>query len=572
MKLLANLRIRAKLGILIFSAIIFLIIVGYAGHHSNQILLENLNSMYTDRLQPIQLLNSARTESRGNEAITYSIFATKDPVEQQKLQSSLEEHKKIYMDFLDKYQQHSLDGTEKAAIEQIKSDTKTYREAWQTSLSMAMSGNQDGGVLYFKENAAPLLANINKTLDSLADYENGLAEQENRQGNEVASFNDNISIILTVIAIILAGGLGFLIARYISVPLRQLVATVSRLTAGDFTKAADSVQYYNDEIGSLGKSLGVMQSSLSKLIKQIHNSAEQLASSSEELSASAEQSAQASDQVANSVTTVADGAENQLVLTNKATDTVKHISDAMTEVADNTKTLSDSAEKTATTANDGEDSIKHTMDQMKVIEDKTNSTAAVINELNEKSKHIGQIVDVIASLSGQTNLLALNAAIEAASAGEAGKGFAVVAEEVRKLAEQSQTAAKQITNLIQQIQKQTNDAVTYMDDSKKEVDNGATIVASTGKKFDQIFNMVKNMTKQIVNISSSIDKVTLHTENVVSAVKSIDAESKKASGETQTISAATEEQSASIGEIASASKTLAKLAENLQNTVKQFKV
>ncbi|MDQ0202909.1 methyl-accepting chemotaxis protein [Pectinatus haikarae] len=572
MKRLADLKIKSKLSLLIFSVVIFLIIVGYTSHYSTQILSEKLNIMYTDRLQPIQLLNSARAESRRNEAITYSIFASRDSAEQQTLLGSLEEHKKIYIDFLDKFQQRTLDETEKNDIEKIKADTKIYREAWQTAISMAVAGNQEEAILYFKKNALQHLTDINKTLDDLSNYENQLAEQENQLGNKIASLNDNITLIITLAAIILSGGLGLLISRYISIPLHSLMEEVDELSAGDFKNTADNSHYYNDEIGSLGRAMGTMRSKLRELIKQIHNSAEQLAASSEELSASADQSAQTSDQVANSVTEVASGAEKQLELTDKASSTVKHISAAVTEVSSNTRTLANSAEKAAAAANDGEASIQQAMDQMKIIENKTNDTAAVIEELNARSAQISQIVDVISSIAGQTNLLALNAAIEAASAGEAGKGFAVVAEEVRRLAEQSQSAAKQITEIIGQIQKQTNSAVNYMNDSKNEVDNGTVVVANTGKNFEQILYMVKTMTEQILAISASVDKVTQHSRNVVDAVDSIDTESKKASDETQNISAATEEQSATVGEIASASGKLAKLAENLQAMVQEFKV
>ncbi|WP_196599352.1 methyl-accepting chemotaxis protein [Pectinatus frisingensis] len=572
MHLLADLKIKTKLGFLVFSTVIFIIIVGYMGHYASTSLSDKLDNMYNDRLQPIQWLDSARAESRNNEALTYYIFLSKDSTEQQQSLADLNEHKKNYMDFLAKYQKLDLDAAEKDAVNKIETETRIYREVWQKSLTMAMAGNQDNAMLYFKQNAAPHLTIINKTLDDLAAYDTEMAQQENAQGKKITLFNNWASIVVTLLAIILSGGLGFLISRYIAIPLNGLVKEVEELTKGNFTERNQISNYHNDEIGQLGRSLMMMKTGLRELISKIHTSANQLAASAEELSASAEQSAQASDQVAGSVTQVADGAEKQLDLTDKANSIVKQISIAIAKVADNAETLSQSANQTATAADKGEASVKHAVNQMSIIEGKTNDTAKVISALEEKSKQIGQIVDVISDIARQTNLLALNAAIEAAGAGEAGKGFSVVAEEVRKLAEQSQEAAKRITELIGEVQSNTDSAVVYMDDSKKEVDNGTGIVSDSGEKFEQILHKVNDMTAQIKGISSAIEKVTAHARNVVDAVDSIDKESKKASAETQNISAATEEQSATVGEIASASGNLAKLAEKLQSAVQKFKV
>ena len=115
-------------------------------------------------------------------------------------------------------------------------------------------------------------------------------------------------------------------------------------------------------------------------------------------------------------------------------------------------------------------------------------------ELENLTKQIGQISDVITGISDQTNLLALNAAIEAARAGEQGKGFAVVAGEVRKLAEESKKSASQITIIIQKIQESTEVVIDYMLNGQKEVDSGLIAVNEASEAFEKISKEIENVT------------------------------------------------------------------------------
>jgi len=290
------------------------------------------------------------------------------------------------------------------------------------------------------------------------------------------------------------------------------------------------------------------------------------------LSAGAEQSAQASYQVAAAIAEVSMGAEKQLSAVNETSASVEQMSAGIQHMMDNAKIVVKSSEQTALSAAEGSQAIKKTIQQMMNIEETVTGSADVVMNLGERSKEIGQIVDTISGIAEQTNLLALNAAIEAARAGEQGRGFAVVADEVRKLAEQSQEASKQIALLISGIQHDTQKAVVSINEGTHQVKLGTEVAETAGQAFNEIADLVNQVSSQIGEISEDIQQMAVGSEKVVSSVTDIYEISREISGQTQTVSAATEEQSASMEEVSSSSQILAKMAEELQETLKKFNV
>ncbi len=223
-------------------------------------------------------------------------------------------------------------------------------------------------------------------------------------------------------------------------------------------------------------------------------------------------------------------------------------------------------------ADEGNVSIQRAIEQMQHIADSVNKSAQVVASLGERSQKIGDIVALISGIADQTNLLALNAAIEAARAGEAGRGFSVVAEEVRKLAEQSSTAATDIAELIHAIQSDTGNAVEAMDAGTKDTQAGAAVMNQAGQAFAEILKLMADMNHEIQSMSESLQLVAAGTDGIVDTARRLSKASNAVSDESETVSAATEEQSASVEEIASSAHGLANVAANLQKEVQQFKV
>jgi methyl-accepting chemotaxis protein len=213
--------------------------------------------------------------------------------------------------------------------------------------------------------------------------------------------------------------------------------------------------------------------------------------------------------------------------------------------------------------------VKNSMD---TIHTKTREAEKVITLLNEYSQRIGIISETITGIAKQTNLLALNAAIEAARAGEAGRGFAVVADEVRKLAEQSNTEADNITQLISKIIENTDSAVMAMKHSLTEVEIGVQSVDKADKSLENILTAVAETVSDIDGIAKVTDDEIASSDKIVKLIEVVAEDIERTERDAQQVSAATEETSATIETIAASSEQTSAMAQNLQNLINKFKV
>lgn len=379
------------------------------------------------------------------------------------------------------------------------------------------------------------------------------------------------SLLITLVMLVLAGFVAFLFSGQIASNVKKLNEVAGKIANGELRIGKLPVTS-KDELGQLARSFEVMAMNLSNLVRKASANSEQVAASSEQLTASAHQSADAANNVAASITHVADGASRQVNAVNDVSAIVEQISATIEEVSATAQMVSNLASETAHASDGGQKSVDDAVSQMGEMGMQAKQAQEAARELSASSTQIGEIVGLISNIAGQTNLLALNAAIEAARAGEQGRGFAVVAEEVRKLAEQSETAAHQITSLIGRNNQSIDNVVGSVDQAISSIDKGITLVNTAGAGFKAIGRQIDQVTDQVRNISTALQEVATGSQRIVASVRDVETVSRSLADEAANVSAATEEQSASMQEIASSSQSLALVAQELQTAVSAFRV
>lgn len=365
------------------------------------------------------------------------------------------------------------------------------------------------------------------------------------------------------------------LARTISKPIVEYSKLLDKMSDYDFTFDGNSktLKYLNrsDEIGHIGKSIITMQKNVVDLVKQISEISQQVAASSEELTATSQQTSIASEEIARAIADISQGANDQASDTEKGAMSVEELGNLIESNKQAVKKLIMEIEEITRLKEEGLLVVKDLVEKTKSSGEATEEIRDVIINTSVSADKIQAASHMIKSIAEQTNLLALNAAIEAARAGEAGRGFTVVAQEIRKLAEESNKFTEEIEAIIKDLAEKTNMAVVTMEEASDLLRSQTESVEITHNKYMGIAASIEGMKKHIDAINESEKLMEQKKNDVIDILQNLSAISEENAAGTEEASASVEEQTAAMAEIANASEALAKLADEMQQSVIKFK-
>jgi len=546
MKIFSNLKVRTKL--LVAFGVIFLLsfFISLISLLELRFLNQQIDVIVKDRYVKVNKMGTWHKENLIIAELLRNVLLVDDQKQIDGYMNKVRELQASVADKIKYFEGAVRSDEEKKLLSELKAVREEYIKEREKQYNLLKEGKKKEALDLLLGNVANIQQNY---LDSIEKNVNYQEKQMMKVVEETDEKYRTIIILLIssgLVSMLVIAGFIILLTKSISTPIIKCASIAEKMSSGDLSRNNESENktVSKDEIGKLVLAMDGMQEKWRNIVFELKSTSDTLASASQQLSASSEQMSR--------------GVSEQSGRASQIAASSTEMSQTVIDIAKNASSIASSAVDTSKTAKNGEDIVNKSVQEVKAIAHTVSESAELMTSLGERSQQIGDIVSVIKDIADQTNLLALNAAIEAARAGEQGRGFAVVADEVRKLAERTTKATSEIGSMIGAIQDEVQKAVVSMGEGTKRVETGVEYSTDAG-------NALRDIVKSVENLQSMVQQIASATEEMSSVSEQI-------SGDIETIANVSRETSTGSEQIAESSSDLARLASNLSNMVRQFKV
>jgi methyl-accepting chemotaxis protein len=580
MNFFRNMKLAFKISLLSLSFFIFLAVIGVASVIQISTVNSNVIELNDDRLLPIVKIEGIKSDIEYIRTQSNSLMDASDDAAKKPIQEDIEAAAASVEKKLSEYKNNSqysgvIEGYNKF-VETMDTFIKTNGVGTNSKFGQVQSGNeaqgQAGGPPEDMANYDAAKKVVIQALTQIVDKQ--VVDAKTTYDESKAVYKNTIIAIISLVAVCAAITLilSVVIIRAITVPVSRVTKKLKEISnnGGDLTQR---IGYESkDEIGVLSSSFDLFVDKLQGIVRDVAVSAETISASSKELSSATITTTQALEGISNTVVEIASGTSEGAAVAEETTASLIEAAKFSEATSTASKNTTENSKKAQEAAEDSAAKINEIVTSIKDIATSSKDVSVMINDLDESSRKIGDIIKIITSISEQTNLLALNAAIEAARAGEAGRGFSVVADEIRKLADESNNAASEISALVRENQLKSASAVTSVNEVEEKVTLGVSKAGQAGESIQNIIENIQDIVSQIEYIKDANEQQSQSAKEIEKAISNIASTSNEIAGGTENISASIQEQLSTMTEIEETTGKLSEMVRKLQEITSGFRV
>jgi methyl-accepting chemotaxis protein len=357
----------------------------------------------------------------------------------------------------------------------------------------------------------------------------------------------NLTLLMSLIAALIAGGIGLIVMLTVGKPLAQLRTLMNEGERGNLT--VRSTIRKKDEIGQVADSFNRMMEEITSLVRQTNLSAQEVLETAASLTDSSRKTAGAAKEIAVATEEIANGATNLAVESEKGSDLTLQIGSQVQSVINSNNEMGQSASEVEEAGRKGSIYMGTLIEKTGQTEEMTRSMVDKVDKLKESTRSIRKILDVLGNMTKQTNILSLNATIEAARAGAAGKGFMVVADEIRKLADQSRQSIGIVGGIVENIQ--------------REIDETVSVLSEAYPIFQEQIESVREANQIFVTVQDNMSGFVNRLESATDSVRQLEGAQSTLSLAMSNVSAVAQEASATSEQVASLSNEQLNISDGL---------